>query len=223
MGLERKVGSIEDFAGNAGEFTSVTILNKAYDGKILDKLMLNESKIVKSSFIGCSIYNSEFKKCDFDKVDFSKVNMSIVTFRACDFYNVNFSEAVFKNVTFDADCKFVGCKLQNINIGDNVTGMTKDDITIISEDAEKAFEMFKNDGWEQEEDGTFIKQFNDEIHAVIYNDPETEEDYWRMTFFCGDESFYTSDFELDDTLTEAYFKQLEDHGVAITLKKCKKN
>ncbi len=125
-------------ASNAME--KYTFLSKDISNLKLSKLTLNGHLFKKCNFFvtgfyGCVFENCEFIDCNFNNADFLNVKFLDCTFVKCDFTN-----AVFQDVLLDGGFKS-NCIFKDLDIKDNVVGISEEESNIISENnTDKAFE-----------------------------------------------------------------------------------
>lgn len=213
------IGNIDDLKTASADRVSITIVNKSFDGKIIDDLNLENSIIAKSSFKDVKLYNSKFSNCEFTKDDFNGSTLSILEFDACQFHAVDFTNCKMKNVSFNNDCKFINCTFSGVDMTDNVIGLSDKELNVIAEQNDNAFDLFKECGFEKKEDGSF-ERLEGKFTVALAEDPEKGENIWDMMFFNdADNCLFTQNFTLDDRLTKSYFEEMVQYGLRTVISK----
>jgi len=191
-----KPGNIEDFKKSSEDRVSLTLIRKDFSGKMLEGVKLEKSIIAKCVFNDSKIYNSEFSECEFTKDSFAKAVIMGVDFSKCTFFSVNFSGCRMSHVKFDEECKFIDSHFDNVEMNDDVIGLSSEDQKVITE-TEAAFSKELADaGFNSIEDGTYELQIGQYVKCVAYLD--TEMGSWRMSYFVDDECVFTSEISDKD-------------------------
>lgn len=184
-------GNIEDFKKSSEDRVSLTLIKKDYTGKMLEGIKLDRSLIAKCIFNEAKIYNCDFKECEFTKDSFAKASLMGVDFSNCTFYSANFAGCKMSHVKFDENCKFIDSRFDNVEMNDNVVGLSIEDQKIITEGEDEFSKALKTAGFTDVGDGSLELNLGQYIKCSAYFDPDVKN--WRITYFADNESVYTVD------------------------------
>lgn len=215
-----KIDNITKLENASNSVEKQFFVNLDYSDKTITNLVLTGHVFRKCNFYSSKLFNCTFIKCEFLDCIFEATDLLDVKFKDCTLSNCNFTDAKLNDFSIEGGFKS-DCNFDNIEIINNVTGISDNENNIIS-DSESKREKNLNKGA-----SAFCKKLNkidsannfvkgkDEYSLQIENtaliiakDPEFGNKTWRVMVEVNDEIIYSDtvneNISITDLQTEIY-------------------
>lgn len=215
-----KIDNITKLENASNSVEKQFFVNLDYSDKTITNLVLTGHVFRKCNFYSSKLFNCTFIKCEFLDCIFEATDLLDVKFKDCALSNCNFTDAKLNDFSIEGGFKS-DCNFDNIEIINNVTGISDNENNIIS-DSESKREKNLNKGA-----SAFCKKLNkidsannfvkgkDEYSLQIENtaliiakDPEFGNKTWRVMVEVNDEIIYSEtvneNISITDLQTEIY-------------------
>lgn len=204
--------------------TKEELINQLYDlnnsvetGTFIDEDLsdinlsrINLSKIIfkRCNFYVSSLCSCKFTECEFLDCNFQSANLLNVTFKDCNIVNNNFTAAKLQDVLIEGGFK-TGNNFTNVNIVDNVKGLSQKDLSIIGDSIEG--DSIFSDKWIKNGEGQSEEMTitADNYTISFSKDEQMGQNVYRMTLF--DEN--TEDSIASDTITIEKDKKITEQDI----------
>ena len=173
-----------------------TFLDEDLSDSKLANLKLSNIIFKRCNFYVSSLYSCQFIACEFLDCNFESANILNVTFKDCNIVNNNFIKAKMQDVLIEGGFK-TGNNFTNIQIVDNVKGLSEKDLSIIGDSIE-GDSIFAKD-WKKQgvNDSEQMIMQTEPLYVSFSKDKEMGQNTYRMTIFDS----LTDDSIVSDTIT----------------------
>ena len=112
-----------------------TFIDEDLSDTNLSRIDLSKIIFKRCNFYVSSLCSCKFTECEFLDCNFQSANLLNVTFKDCNIVNNNFTAAKLQDVLIEGGFK-TGNNFTNVNIVDNVKGLSQKDLNIIGDSIE---------------------------------------------------------------------------------------
>jgi hypothetical protein len=143
MDLNKQIDIVSKLESASDSNEKQYFINKDISAKTLKSLNFTGHVFRKCNFYGSKFFGCTFTNCEFLKCNFKDTDLLAVTFKDCTLSECDFTNAKFQDFLLEGGLK-TNCNFTNIDLVNNVVGLTDDENKVISDNSKRERNLNKN-------------------------------------------------------------------------------